>query len=136
MVIFYFRHYKCAALHMSDLMWDTHWRLCDCRSLQWSSRSVRWATNHQLLSAMLQKQHTSVLVWRIHRLFRRMSICAETVLTHLQSLITWCRSNSKADSRMMSRGSGGARGPRNMFMLDCNTNTRSVWYMEPDSWSL
>lgn len=116
-----FWHYKCPR---KVWMWDTHWRLCDCSSLQWSSRSVRWATNHQLLSAMLWKHHVCV---RSEGLFRWMCVLTERASTHLQSLITWCRSNSNADSRMMSRGSGDARGPRNMFMLDCHINTHGQY---------
>ncbi len=60
--------FRARNLEWHAVMWDTHWRLCDCRSLQWSSRSVRWATNHQLLSAMLQKHQTSALVCRIQTL--------------------------------------------------------------------
>lgn len=33
-----------------------YFRLWDWRSLQWSSRSVKWATNHQLLRTMLRKE--------------------------------------------------------------------------------
>lgn len=39
--------------------------------------------------------------------------------THLHSLITWWISNSKAASKMMSKGSGLLSAPRNRSMLDC-----------------
>lgn len=37
-----------------------YWRLCDWRSLQWSSRSVKWATNHQLFSAILKRDDFTI----------------------------------------------------------------------------
>lgn len=40
-------------------------------------------------------------------------------MNHLQSLRTWWMSNSKAASRMLSRGSGTLLASRNMVMQDC-----------------
>lgn len=99
-------------------------RLWDCRSLQWSNRSVKCATNHQLLRAMLEGQQCDRIRWW----FRERGNCLGVQaweggncrpVTHLQSLRTWWMSNSKAASKMLSRGSGTLLDSRNMVMQDC-----------------
>ncbi len=113
-------------------------RLWDWRSLQWSNRSVRWATNHQLLRAMLQRHVAEELVNSVLKYLkctdcRHKHACGLYVLyirmyrwmCYLQSLMTWWMSNSKAASKMLSRGSGTLLESRNMVMHDCTTHTHA-----------
>lgn len=53
-----------------------------------------------------------------------------TLATHLQSLMTWWMSNSKAASKMLSRGSGTLLESRNMVRHDCKTNHKEVEELE------
>lgn len=49
-----------------------------------------------------------------------------TLATHLQSLMTWWMSNSKAASKMLSRGSGTLLESRNTVRHDCKTDQKDV----------